>query len=569
MNQSNNSILIWGSGKIGRGFVADLFAEADYQLNFIDANRELIEQLKRQRKYTILKMSAKGKVSRKVIKDYEAYHISEKDIIRQRLLSVPLIAVAVYPSVYAEITREIAGAIELRARENSGPLDIILCANILHPALEFRELLEGCLSDQAKDYFNKKVGLIESVVIRMAVEPSREMKEEDPLVVVTNGYPDMPVDKSGFKGNLPDIEGLVFSDNIEAEEIRKIYTYNMVHAIFGYLGNRKGYEYIMDCINDPDIYMIAEGALNEIGEALQEEYGFTKEEMDKWNRDLLDNMANPILKDKVSRVGADPVRKLKRGDRLTGPALLCRKHGILPYYIAKGIACAFLFEDPEDKEAQVIKEYIQEHDIKKAIEHFTGLKQEKELIQLIYEHYLKALDKVIKEDYKKVDLYKKAFKQGFKYEKTYKGCAQCAILGMFDVIDKKDNELFQSASGLSGGMGLYGDGSCGGYTGGVLLMGYIVGRRMDYLDVDGDKEDQYKSYGMAQRLHDKFIETYGSVKCSDIHEQIFGKAYCLKTKEVRDKFEEAGAHQDKCTSLIGTACQWVTEILIDEGYLKV
>jgi len=256
MNQSSNSILIWGSGKIGRGFVADLFAEAGYQLNFIDADRELVEQLKRQKKYTILKMPAKGSVSKKVIKDYKAYHISEKDIIRQRLLSVPLIAVAVYPSAYADITREIAGAIELRARENSGPLNIILCANILHPALEFRELLEGCLSDQAKDFFNEKVGLIESVVLRMAVEPSEEMKEEDPLVVVTNGYPDMPVDKSGFKGNLPDIEGLVFSDNIEAEEIRKIYTYNMVHAVFGYLGNRKGYEFIMECINDPDIYRI-------------------------------------------------------------------------------------------------------------------------------------------------------------------------------------------------------------------------------------------------------------------------------------------------------------------------
>lgn len=569
MEQKNKEILIWGSGKIGRGFVADLFDEGGYELNFIDADRELIQQMEDRGRYTILKMPSEGEVIKKEIRDYNTYHLSEKESILDKLTYAPLVAVAVYPSVFAETAKDIAEGIEKRAEENpEQPLDIIICANIFHPAPGFRELLISRLSAQGKDYFENKVGLIESLVIRMAVEPTDEMKEEDPLVVLTNGYSSMPVDKTAFKGELPDVDGLVFSDNIEAEEIRKIYTYNMVHAVFAYLGNRKDYQYVIDCINDHDINKIANEALREVGQALQKEYGFNEEEMKEWNREILKNMANPILKDKVARVGADPVRKLKRDDRLTGPALLCRKHGILPYFLAKGIACGLLFENPEDKAAQIIKEHIETHDIKESIKKFTGLDKEKELIQLIYEHYQKVNSaNDIKEDFQRVALLKKAYGKGFEYEKTYKGCAQCTLMAMYDIIGKEDPELFQAASGLSGGMALCGDGSCGGYTGGILLMGSIVGRRMEYLDKGGDKEAQYKSYDMAQQLHDKFIETYGSVTCSDIHKEIFGQAYCLRTKPVREEFEKAGAHQDKCTSLIGTVSQWITDILIDEEYI--
>lgn len=560
-------MVIWGGGKIGRGFVADLF-NSKYKLNFIDADKNLVQQMKKRSGYTVLKMSSKDKTEKKLINNYNAYHISEKDLIRKKLLSVSTLALAVYPSVFPAVAEEFAEIIEEKAKKNNiRSLDIIICANISHSASKFRKLLIKKLSKEGKKYFDKKVGLVEALVIRMAVEPSPKMLEEDPLVVLTNGYPEMPVDKFGFKGERPEIKGLKYTENIEAEETRKIYTYNMVHAVLAYLGKQKQYENVIDCINDDDICQDAINALNEIGNGLQNKYSFSEDEMEKWNKNVLKNMANPILKDKVNRVGADPVRKLKRDDRLTGSALLCRKQGILPYYLAKGIAYGLMFDNPDDESSQVIKGYMQDHELKETIKKFTGLDREKELIQLIYQHYKQAnnakKENYIQEDHQKVKLLKKAYKSGCKYEKLYKGCAQCTLLAMNELIDKENSDLFQAASGLSGGIALCGDGSCGGYTGGVLLMGSIVGRRMNYLD-DGDKEAQYKSYGMAQKLHDKFVETYGSVTCRDIHKKIFGKAYCLRTKPVRNKFEEAGAHKDKCTSLIATSCQWVTEILLEE-----
>ena len=68
-----------------------------------------------------------------------------------------------------------------------------------------------------------------------------------------------------------------------------------------------------------------------------------------------------------------------------------------------------------------------------------------------------------------------------------------------------------------------------------MIMGSFIGRRFEMLEVNGDKEAQSQAYQMAQRLHDKFIETYGSVICADIHKQIFGKSFCLRSK----KFEKS------------------------------
>ena len=159
----------------------------------------------------------------------------------------------------------------------------------------------------------------------------------------------------------------------------------------------------------------------------------------------------------------------------------------------------------------------------------------------------------------------RAYELGFEKEKNYKGCAQCTLAALFELTGKKEETLFQASSGLSGGVGLNGDGPCGGYIGAVLFMGTYAGRRLKL--IGGDKEAQYRSYAMAQKLHDKFVETYGSIGCSGVQQRIFGRSFCLRTKVVREEFEAAGAHQDKCTSVVATASMWTAMILHDEGLI--
>lgn len=568
MNIKDNSILIWGAGKIGRGFVGDIFYQAGYDLTFVDTNKELVDKLVSQNQYTIYNVSGPGEEEKVVVKGYEAYHTDDKEIVYKHLMETSLMAVVVFPAAFEDTAKYLAEAIEQRAAD-SKPLDILVCANMFHPTKKFRELLEHNLSDEGKKYLEQSVGLIETLVMRMAIEPTPEMQAEDPLVVLTNGYPEMPVDQTAFKGKLPELEKLKYSDKIIAEEVRKMYTYNMVHAVFSYIGTQKGLQYVVECTQDSEVREIAMNTLDEVSQGLQAEYGFTAHEMELWNQRVMKNMSNPLLKDELNRVGGDPIRKLGRDDRLVGPALLCRKNGIMPYYLAKAIAGAFLFYNPQDQSCKNIREFMNINGIRESVRKYCQLEREHELTQLIVEHYKKALETGdIKEDAHKVEVLKKAYTLGFRYEITFKGCAQCALAATYELTGREEPLVFQLASGFSGGMAITGDGCCGGYTGGVMAMGSYVGRRLDKIPVDGDKVAQYKSYEMSQKLHDRFVETYGSVICADIHNEIFGKAYCLRTKEVRDEFEAAGAHKDKCTTVIAAVTTWIADLLLEEGFIK-
>lgn len=563
----SKKIFIMGAGRIGRGFVADLFYNAGYRIVFADASQALIDGLNEAKQYTVLKYKSKTDQSKDIIKDFTALHTSMKTQILDEMTDCNLMALAVFPGIFDQVAAELTEIIHHRIiNDVYSPLDVILCANIFSPSKLFTDSILPMLGAEERKYFDEYIGVIDSLVIRMAVEPSDEMLAEDPLVVLTNGYEEITLDKTAFKGSAPDFEGIVLTGNIHAEEVRKMYTYNMVHALYAYLGLQKGYSYVEESTRDEEIQQNAKGALNEVAQALIKEFSFTETEMEQWNVRVMRNMANPILKDKVVRVGGDPIRKLKKQDRLCGPALMCKDNGVLPYYLTKAIAYGFIFDIKEDMNAQIVKEYAEYYGIKAAAQKFCELNNEPELLEMIAMHYERAI-KGEAEDPDKAALMKKAFALGFDSEKTYKGCAQCALLAFFKMINKEDEGLFQSASGFSGGMAISGDGVCGGYSGGVMAMGSIVGRRIKEMKKDGDKEAQYTSYVMAQELRDKFLKTYGSVTCGDIHNKIFCKSYCLRTKAVRNEFEEAGAHTNKCTTVVGMSSAWLAEILYDHGYL--
>jgi mannitol-1-phosphate 5-dehydrogenase len=570
MNPADKQIIVWGAGRIGRGFVADLFAAAGRLVHFVDAERELVALLRERGAYTVKRIRGEGDADESTVSGYTAHHVSEREAVLSLLDSCGLAAVAVFPSAFGRVADDLAEGIERRvAGGGNKPLDILVCANAPGAAQTLRGLLAERLSDAGRTYLAEQVGLAEALIMRIAGEPGAEQMEADPLVVVTNGYPEMPVDATAFRGRVPSVPGVVPTERIEAEEARKLYTYNMLHAVYGYVGRRAGCGSVLECTRDAGVQSVALGALAESTAGLTAEFGFSEDEMREWNARVVANVSNPVLQDTTARLGADPVRKLRRADRLAGPALLCRRHGILPLYLAKAVACALLFDAPGDGGADELRRYVGEHGAREAVVHFCGLAREPELVQLVVEQYEKAGQECLgDEEAGRVALIKEAYRLGFQSERRHRGCAQCALQALFEVTGTSDAALFESASGLSGGTALCGDGSCGAYTGGVLMMGRLVGRRLDHL-AEGDKERQYRSYGMAQKLHDRFVATYGGVACEEVHEVVFGRWYPLRTPEEREEFEAAGAHADKCTSVVGTACAWVAEILLDEGLVAL
>lgn len=163
---------------------------------------------------------------------------------------------------------------------------------------------------------------------------------------------------------------------------------------------------------------------------------------------------------------------------------------------------------------------------------------------------------------KKASIIQCAFSLGLEYEKTVTGCCQCTIAAIQDALGIRNNAVFKAGSGLTAGGGLSCEGSCGGYTGGVMVMSSVFGRRREKWKEDKHEKDC--AHRMARVLLDKFNREYGSNICKRIHGRLFGRDFNLGDASDREVFERSGAHVDKCTSVVGKAAAWATELIMEE-----
>jgi hypothetical protein len=340
----------------------------------------------------------------------------------------------------------------------------------------------------------------------------------------------------------------------------------MLLSAFTYLGWNKGFTSLSESMADSTIVEYAKRAFEEAQEGIKHEYSLGDDDLDSWNNHLLEKIRSLQSADLISDIPLSPEHVIKRDGVLTGAALLCRKNGSYPYFLVKSIAAVLIVLSRSTIGPGILKDDLERSNMKDIIRSYCGLLRESGLVESIYQEFLLGRDgSLFEEDLNRADVLKRAYRLGFEKEKVFKGCAQCHLLAQFDLTGQSHPVLFMAAGALAAGIGRCGDGSCGAYTGGVLFMGTAIGRRLEY--VDNDRDNWNVSYEMTQKLQEKFINAYGTVTCAHIHEDIFGRAYILKDTSVRDDFEKAGAHADKCTTVVAYAVMWVAEILIEKGYL--
>ncbi|MBN1579250.1 MAG: C-GCAxxG-C-C family protein, partial [Anaerolineae bacterium] len=412
----------------------------------------------------------------------------------------------------------------------------------------------------------EKVGVVESLVIRMVAEPPAEEVARDPLLVWTNGYAGFPVDRYAFRGKIPPVSTLHLVDDMRAAETRKLFTYNTFHAALAYLGALRGHIRVVDSLADPWVRAGAEGALRESAAAVQSEYEFLHADMASWIDGVIAQTDNPALGDTVARFGADPRRKLRCTDRLFGPLLMACKHGLDTPHLIRAVAAALLYRDPDDAGAMYVG---QQMDALGPVETVRALcdRAEPEIVEGIVCAYHRLPAEARWAGYAE-----QAYRLGFEYERTYKGCGQCVLAAVQDAARQQNaawqfdqaafSGAFEAATGLAGGIGLCGDGTCSAFTGGVLALGLYSPRRRAHFD--GDRENKYRAYALIQRLHRRFLAHYGGIRCHEIHQAEFGRAYDLRDPAEREAFEAAGAHRDKCTGVVARAARWTVEIMGEE-----
>jgi C_GCAxxG_C_C family probable redox protein len=158
---------------------------------------------------------------------------------------------------------------------------------------------------------------------------------------------------------------------------------------------------------------------------------------------------------------------------------------------------------------------------------------------------------------------KRAYAVGFEFEKKYHGCAQCTIGALYEIFPELRNEgIFRSASGLGAGVGLTGKGHCGGLSGAVMVLSQVYGREL--IEIDDPEKKRYAAFHLGRRIVQEFLDQYGTVTCQGIHMKLMGRSFDLWDPKDKASFEESGAHDRICPSVIGNAVQWAAQLIVEK-----
>ncbi|MEE9913335.1 MAG: C-GCAxxG-C-C family protein [Deltaproteobacteria bacterium] len=139
------------------------------------------------------------------------------------------------------------------------------------------------------------------------------------------------------------------------------------------------------------------------------------------------------------------------------------------------------------------------------------------------------------------------------------GCAQSTAAAVMEALGMKDESAFKAASGLSMGVGLTGDGTCGALIGGAIAIGLLFGRT--YQDFE-DPGAAMPAYDLVRLLYDDFRARYGTTRCNDIQVKLMGRYYDMDKDE---DYEAALADgmRDHCSVLVGNAARKTLEIILN------
>jgi hypothetical protein len=69
---------------------------------------------------------------------------------------------------------------------------------------------------------------------------------------------------------------------------------------------------------------------------------------------------------------------------------------------------------------------------------------------------------------------------------------------------------------------------------------------------------------LAKRLHDRFVEEYGSILCKNIQKKIMGRSYNLWISRDFEEFISSGGHTIRCPDVVGKAAKWTVALLSEK-----
>ncbi len=375
--------IMFGAGNIGRGFLGQLFSESGYRVNFVDVDQTLLDALNQQGRYTIRLVTNESSTDVSV-GPVRGLPAGERETVAGVIAEAEIGATAVGAGALKHVAPVVAAGIMRRAEQGvTTPFNLIICENLKHAAHLFRGMVENELPPDYHPYLTDHIGFVDTVIARMVPPLPAELRAQDPSLIVVEPYKELPVDAAGFVGSPPAIVGMQPVAPFAFYTERKLYLHNAGHAVLGYLGYQRGYEYGYEALQDADIAAAVRGAMEESQQALEQKYGMPRGSITPYIDDLLARFHNRALGDTVFRLSRDPIRKLAPSDRLIGAALTALEQGVEPVNLVRGITAALRFDPSEDPVAVQLQDQLQRTGLEAVLKSVCGLAPDSPLAELI------------------------------------------------------------------------------------------------------------------------------------------------------------------------------------------
>ncbi len=363
----------FGAGNIGRGFVGLILHDAGYEVVFADVNAELIGALQTTPTYLVREVGAGA--STRTVDNYRALNSAthEAEVIAE-IASAQIVTTAVGPNILRFVAPLIAKAIDARDAVLP-PLAVMACENALNATDTLRDA--ALAADPGLD-------LTKAVFANTAVD--RIVPAQDPsagLDVTVETFFEWAIERGPFGEAAPSIPLAHFVDDLAPYIERKLFTVNTGHATTAYHGFIAGASSISEAIAMDSVLAEVRAVLGETSQLLVAKHGFDPETQRAYLEKNLERFANPGLTDTVERVGRQPLRKLSRHERFTGPAAELMERGIVPEALVRTMGAALQFDvadDPESQDLLAKLASLSAHDFTTSV---TGLDESHPLFALV------------------------------------------------------------------------------------------------------------------------------------------------------------------------------------------
>lgn len=356
-----------GAGQFGRGVIGMLLSQSGYHVVFADVNDSVIRDINERQEYSVRRIDKSD--STVTVKNISAISSLSPQLIDEAA-SCDVLCTCTGLTALPKIAPVIAQSIVRRMEEGfDGFLNVLACENALGGSTILKNLVLTHLDAATQAYLGDHIGFPDCAIDGI-IPP---VKNALPADVTAEEYFEWDSLKSGFRGPLPEIQGLRIVDDLSPYLERKIFTLNGPNAVTGCFGWRKGYSTVQASLADPEIYAVVWQMMEEAGAMLSVRHGFTAEEMLQYRTFIMNRFQNEHIIDSCERVSREPIRKLAPNDRIVAAMNYAHSFGQATPAYYKGIAEVLHYNNPNDAQSVELQQLIRTLGLSATLEKLTGI----------------------------------------------------------------------------------------------------------------------------------------------------------------------------------------------------